>query len=224
MKNQNAVEAQLKEIDAKIEELLKPFLCGNLCEENKKLLESLEKNGLSYKFVIYIIRNRSIPRLKSAEQVLNRRDKIIEQIALIPKAFELKKYDPKRFEELVETIRAIHTLAKSGFISDQGQLALKHEMNNIRVEWDLDAFIDATEKYSDRFDEGLTTDRYAIGKMVDVLSGYLKEILCEMTQKESFGIIADFFNAFPDLLEEANKGKKFDGERIRQLYWNYIEN
>ena len=226
----------LEELNAESERCFKSLLCKEV--KDNDLLITLEKGGLSYRQLERYIREMTIPKVKGKNRLERLRnfhkiiDEAIEQIAYAPKAhkaYELKKYDSLRFDNLLETIEQLNSLSRSEFINSGLKPVLIAESERISDEYDLAAFHSALREYFDQVDEKITTDRYSAGKTINSIYKYLKQKFPGITQDQVFSLIADIFNSGHSLCvrlrvkinNDANQN--FTSKKVRDLYTNYIQ-
>jgi len=206
-----------------VSDLFKPELVTKIRKENEEILEALEKAGLNYMEVHQLITYRFIPGPRSIKLFIQTLAGIIERSENKDTALPVP---PFPYVPIIETLDMINDLLKSPFVSEKGREALKTEWVSIHEKFDVISNIkklnNALAEYQDRLNKDITTERYAIGEVIKLMDDYFREDLCkELKQIQSFGLIADFLNSEPQLVNEINGGEDFNEKRIKDLHDNY---
>ncbi len=206
-----------------LSDLYKAHLVSRVRKENESTLHALEEAGLNYVEIHFFIADRSIPKPKNVREFIQIIGKIMEcsgdEETAIPAP-------PFPYDQIMGALDRIISLTSSSLLSGEAKEILRAEFGRIYEGRNFSAHIqkleDAINQYNCRANESVTTPRYSVGEAIRLIDDYFrKDLVRSLNQKDSFELIADFFNAYQDLKDEANKGSDFTYERIRTLHYNF---
>jgi hypothetical protein len=206
-----------------VSNLYRPRLVTHVRDENEGTLRILEEADLNYIEVHLFISSRPIPEAKSRSQLISIIYKILAEAEGTAQAIPLPSFP---YGSITKTLDQITSIINAPFLSDSAKGIMMREFIRIYEGYDVSAnikkFEDTLIEYKERTDETITTERYAVGEAITLIDDYFRKDLCShLTQRKSFELIADFFNAYDELKIEANKGENFTYKRIKHLHDNF---